>query len=245
MFELDNDSILEGLDRDGYFIYDLEGSIDIYQAARAEYEKTCNERRVFSSTKKFNLDELQRTQAITKYAIGPVNGSNEPIAQFLVTTYLANFESTYPVIYQLAKILVETRNSLTNVRLDFGSNPEKDLFWNAIRLHHYPIGGGFMQKHIDTGFPAALKESGIPYLQASCCLSVKGKQFESGGGYVVNKRTNQKVYTDCDKEAIRFVFFDGSIEHGVDVPSNSEELNLDGKKGRVALFTNLYKFSSN
>ena len=245
MIELDNDSILNGIEKDGYFLYDIEGSANIYKAARTEYEIACRTRKVYSSTNKFKLSDLERRQTITKYAIGPENGSHEPIAQFLITTYLANFASLYPTIYKLSEKLVETRNMLTNVKPDFGTNPEKDQFWNAIRLHHYPIGGGFMQRHIDTGFPAILKKSGVPYLQASCCLSVKGEQYQSGGGYVINKRTHEKVYTDCEKEVIRFIFFDGSVEHGVDVPSKDRELDLDGEKGRVALFTNLYTYKQN
>ena len=243
MFVLDNDSILNGLEKDGYFLYDIEDSANIYKAARAEYEIACRGRKVCSSTTKFKLSDLQRLQAITKYAIGPETGSNEPIAQFLITTYLANFESLYPTMHKLSNQLVETRNLLTKVKPDFGANPKKDKFWNAIRLHHYPIGGGFMQRHIDTGFPAILERSGVPYLQASCCMSVKGEHYQSGGGYVINKRTKEKIYTDCETEGIRFVFFDGSVEHGVDVPSKDKELNLDGEQGRVALFTNLYTYT--
>lgn len=240
MFKLDYSCIVDEILERGYCVRDIENSTGLYDNVRGEAIGLQERLVAKASTSKFSREELGNVEGIQKYAVGPQNGSGENIAQFLITTYLGEISKTAPTLQKVSQELVRIRNILTDLDPKFGNNVT-DGFWNALRIHHYPAGAGFMQRHRDQGFPEALEKCGIRYLQVSTCLSVKGEDFHGGGGYVVDRRTGVKQYTDVPQRVIRLVFFDGSCEHGVDVPSPGVSMTLDGSKGRLALFSNLYK----
>jgi len=96
-------------------------------------------------------------------------------------------DSRFPQLGSLFQLMLGVRNQLMRVRADFGSDPEKDRFWNACRIHHYPRGGGFMAMHKDTHFPQLIESHlGKPFYQVAVLLSQKNEHFHSGGGFVVD-----------------------------------------------------------
>ena len=112
-----------------------------------------------------------------KLAIGSSNGVGEKYAQLLQTTYFAENDARYPALRDIFAGLIGLRNDVLGVQHDFGSQPERDGFWNACRVHHYPRGGGFMSGHKDTHFPAVLGKAGHPFLQVMLLLSERGYRF--------------------------------------------------------------------
>jgi hypothetical protein len=70
--------------------------------------------------------------------------------------------------------MIVVRNKSMRVNASFGEQPERDRFWNACRVHHYPRGGGFMVAHKDTHFPAAIgSQIGKPLYQVWCYSAAK------------------------------------------------------------------------
>lgn len=169
--------------------------------------------------------------------IGSQNGVGEAYAQLLQAVYFDPLTAPYPALGELFTFMNVLRNQLMKVAPDFGDRPERDKFWNACRVHHYPRGGGFMTKHRDTYFP--LKLGDLPFYQVMVPLSVKGRDFVDGGGVLVTKQ-GEKLNTDEVAGLGSVVIFDGRIQHAVEDVDPQEVMNFQDELGRLAAFSNLY-----
>ena len=178
---------------------------------------------------------------IRKLAIGSSNGVSDPYAQFLQSTYFSSKSLKLQSLSKLAKILIQIRNQLSGLPLDFGENPSKDKFWNASRVHHYPSGGGFMSRHTDPHFTQVMKNNNIPFLQLVLVLSKKGKDFTNGGGYIIPRENDKLINLEDEFSFGDIVIFDGSIEHGVDTVDSHIIPDLNSKNGRLSLMVGLYE----
>ena len=170
-----------------------------------------------------------------------------PIAQLLRTTYLPSsiefLSKSQSNIFKLSKYLVVLRNLLSDLPLEFGYFPKKEKFWNASRIHHYPVGGGFMSRHIDETFPSIMKDAKIPFLQVSVSLSLRSRDYFQGGGYVIDKQNQTKIYTDRTFESPSSItIFDGSGVHGVEEVDPSKIFTFEPTKMRAALFASTYPY---
>lgn len=115
----------------------------------------------------------------------------ENISQVLQTTYFSENTFSHSDISDAAKILIKVRNFLSGLPENFGSNPRLDGFLNAIRVHHYPSGGGHMQKHRDNYFSNALESKSNAYAQVCMLLSNKSTHFDTGCFSVFDKHDNR------------------------------------------------------
>lgn len=176
-----------------------------------------------------------------KLAIGSKNGVGDPYAQFLQTTYFGRNGNGSPHIKGLFDRMVVLRNRATQLNDSFGEDPELDGFWNARRIHHYPRGGGFMMRHRDTHFPAALQKSDAPFLQMMVLLSEKGFDFHEGGGFVESS-SGERRFPEDDFGVGSIVFFDERTFHGVDDIDPYEVCQFNAPSGRFAAFVNLYAY---
>jgi hypothetical protein len=172
-----------------------------------------------------------------KLAISSTNGIGEPYAQFLQSMYFDHQRSAYPNLNRLFKFVIELRNELMDVRKDFGDDPDRDGFWNACRVHHYPSGGGFMVMHRDTFFPKALGE--YSFYQLLVPFSVKGRDFTSGGGVVVDKN-GVKHNTDEIGGLGSILVYDGRTLHGVEDVDPEEIVDFNSPRGRLSIVCNPY-----
>ncbi len=172
-----------------------------------------------------------------KYTIGSRNGVGEAYAQLLQTMYFDASSAQYPALTDVFGVIIALRNALMQVAAGFGSDPQRDGFWNACRVHHYPRGGGFMMLHRDTYFPVKLGD--LPFYQVMVPLSVKGRDFQEGGGVVVT-RSGERLNTDDVAGLGSVVVFDGRIQHGVEDVDPSAILDFGDDGGRLAAFANLY-----
>lgn len=228
----------EVLDK-GYAIYTDASLAALGNSARTEYLSNFYKLKIHSPREKFHYTSLD-SQPWRKFAISSANGVGEPYAQFLQTTYFSEKDSRYPALREAFKYLISFRNKMLDLSEDFGSNPKKDSFWNACRVHHYPKGGGFMVEHQDTHFPKILHSSELPFLQVMMILSKKGTDFSEGGNYIRNRNQDQ-IYPEDLAGIGSIVMFDGGIVHGVQDVDPDGILDFSQPSGRFAAFVNLYE----
>jgi hypothetical protein len=226
---------------------DLRGYLIIHDA---EIERTCTDAReeylrcLQSSTLnptrlKFHYSVLAKAPW-RKLAIGSSTGLGEPYAQNLQSIYFDADDPNYPALGSLFKTMLLIRNKLMGVDPSFGSNPERDRFWNACRIHHYPRGGGFMAKHQDTHFPNVIgTQIGKPFYQVCVLLSRKNCDFFSGGGVVYDSDKN-KIDLETAGGFGSLILFDGRTYHGVDDVDLDQVIDFSRGDGRLAAFVNLY-----
>lgn len=242
-FEVDLETIQSDLKNKGVYILEDRHLSSLVIEARNEYIHAFDQLPMHAPAEKFTVMDLQ-DKPWRKLAIGASNGLGESYAQFLQTTYFYEKSTQYPYLVELFSKMIFLRNTLLNLPIDFGSDPERDSFWNACRVHHYPSGGGFMMAHKDTHFPKALALSNFPFLQIMIPLSQRGKDFNTGGGFFIEKNANQKNFFETPSSLGQVILFDGSIIHGVDDVDGDKVVDFQTKSGRFAAFVNVYQFYS-
>ena len=235
---MNKEKILTKINKSGFVILNNILDKKIIKMARSEYLKALDHLTIHPPIQKFIPSQLKKSPW-RKLAIGSKIGSGESYAQLLQTTYFYQNDLNYPNLSKLFNEIVAIRNLLTNLPCDYGLNFNKDDFWNACRVHHYPQGGGHMAVHQDTLFPSLLKDFEIPFIQILIPLSRRGIDFHSGGGYII--KNNKKYFFERQYNIGSIIIFDGSIFHGVDDIDLDKLINFDSKKGRIAIFVNLYK----
>lgn len=223
----------------GFAIFSSPELKNLGLLAREEYLKKFAKLPIHSPREKFHYSILD-SAPYRKFAISSANGVGEPYAQFLQTTYYSEKDRNYPNLINVFRELIKFRNQMLGQLIDFGSQPIRDGYWNACRVHHYPKGGGFMVEHKDTHFPKVLKESSLPFLQVMMALSIKGKDFLEGGNYI-RTREGKQIFPEDIAEIGSLIMFDGGITHGVQDVDPDSVLNLESKTGRFAAFVNLYE----
>jgi len=206
--------------------------------ARSEYFRSLESEQSHPPLEKFKPIELVE-KPWRKFAIGSKSGSGEPYSQLLQTTYFSEKCSDYPVLSKVFGRMINIRNKLTKMPVNYGSNLDEDDFWNACRVHHYPCGGGHMAAHRDTLFPRLLKEFEFPFIQMMVTLTTRKYDFNLGGGYIVDKQ-GETVFFENESNAGSLIFFNGETVHGVEDVDPDLLLDMNSKSGRVALFVNLY-----
>ena len=150
-------------------------------------------------------------------------------------------------IYKLRKYFVylcKLRNLLLGKNQNFCVDSPVGTIYSLSRIQYYPSGGGFMATHKDDRGQRVNKKSGLKnYFQILFLMTKKGKDFETGGGYIIknNKRIIHDDYTDQGD----IIIYDGNIEHGVSTIDSYLPLNNDNKrlKGRFVLAVNFYNTS--
>jgi hypothetical protein len=227
------------LDKDGYLIVKADSIVSLCQPARAEYEQYLRSSKLHAPSERFDFHELE-VAPWRKLAIGSRNGLGNPYAQNLQSIYFNPSDARTPALGKLFSTMLGVRNQLMRVDRDFGSRPDRDRFWDACRIHHYPRGGGFMAQHKDTHFPKVMSsQSGLPFYQVSVLLSRKSVDFNTGGGFVVG-HANKKVDVEVEGGFGALVIFDGRAFHGVDDIDLDQVIDFSRPDGRLAAFVNLY-----
>jgi hypothetical protein len=237
-----NDELAEirsSLDKNGWAAFTCSLFTDLGILARSDYLKSMSLTELHAPDESFGPADLEE-HPWRKLAIGSRNGLGEPYAQLLQTTYFDEEGIQFNGLTTLFREMRILRNSLLDIPPDFGTNRARDRFWNACRIHHYPIGGGFMMEHRDTHFPRALAGSNLPFLQVMMLLSSKGSNFSTGGGFVVN-RDGERLDFENEFGIGTLILFDGSIRHGVSDVDRHEILDFHSPRGRIAAFVNVYE----
>ncbi len=237
----------------GYAFFDHPELANLIEAARDVYVRDFPNISPHAQSHKFEYSDLVKKKYWKKFAIGSSNGTGAPYAQFLVTTYVTDVgEDNH--LQLLFVLLFKMRNLLIGLPEDFGSTPSRDMYWNASRIHTYPAGGGFMLGHKDTHFLKQVKRERSTYekkmndsefkvTHVSCPLSVRGTDFDEGGFWIRDRKTEEKVFLEKKGDRLdKLLFFDGNCEHGVDSVDPGTILSLSNVNGRTTCLSNLYAY---
>ena len=239
--KLDHDQIKVELEDKGFYILENSSIAEVIPHARSEYLNLFSKLKIHPPRERFTHTDLKE-KPWRKLAIGSTNGLGESYAQLLQTTYFDEQSNQHPNLRKLFSFMIEMRNQLLGLALDFGSNPVRDLYWNACRVHHYPAGGGFMMAHKDTHFPQVLEKSGHPFLQIMIPLSIRGNDFVTGGGFIVEKKTKKKIFFETERSLGNVIIFNGGgVIHGVDDVDGDKIIDFQSSTGRFAAFINVYQ----
>src|SRR5476649_1917929 len=136
---LNVDEIDRHLDRDGYMIVKTDAIALLCPDARAEYEECFRTLKLHAPRERFDFHELA-VAPWRKLAIGSRNGLGNPYAQNLQSIYFNPLDERTPALGKLFRTMLSIRNQLMRVDQTFGSQPDRDRFWDACRVHHYPRG---------------------------------------------------------------------------------------------------------
>ena len=236
---IDPERVDEQLDKCGYLVIKDAELARVCSSARAEYDQCLQNSKPHAPRESFHYNSLYK-RPWRKLAIGSSNGLGNPYAQNLQSIYFDANDANYPALGSLFKFMLAVRNRMMRVDSSFGDNPERDRFWNACRVHHYPRGGGFMAVHKDSHFPSVISaQLGKPFYQVSVLLSRKNTDFFSGGGFVINSQ-NDKVDLETKGGFGSLILFDGRAYHGVEDIDLDQVIDFSRPDGRLAAFVNLY-----
>ncbi|WFU83854.1 hypothetical protein QA645_14245 [Bradyrhizobium sp. CIAT3101] len=237
--EIDPAEIDRELNSNGYMIFRDPEIAQTSVQARAEYVRCLQASKLHPTREKFHYTTLA-SEPWRKLAIGSSNGLGESYAQNLQSIYFDANDKNYPALGSLFKTMIQIRNKLMGVDLSFGSDPERERFWDACRVHHYPRGGGFMATHRDTHFPQVISaEIAKPFYQICVLLSRKNTDFFTGGG-VIYDGNKQRIDLETDAGFGALVLFDGRTYHGVEDVDLDQVIDFSRTDGRLAAFVNLY-----
>lgn len=239
MTAIDPVKIDNALNSNGYLIVHDPELEQLSLKARAEYDRCLQASKLHATREKFHYSVLAR-EPWRKLAIGGSNGLGYQYAQNLQSIYFDANDKNYPALGSLFTTMIQIRNKLMGVDLSFGSDPERERFWDACRVHHYPRGGGFMATHRDTHFPQVISaEIAKPFYQICVLLSRKNTDFFTGGG-VIYDGNKQRVDLETDAGFGALVLFDGRTYHGVEDVDLDQVIDFSRTDGRLAAFVNLY-----
>lgn len=236
LVDIDLDSIRKEVAENAYSVVRPRGFTELCEAARQDWLQAMERTEMQPPRKSFSYPDLKKGPW-RKLAISSTNGIGEPYAQFLQSMYFDHHRSEYKNLNKLFKFVIEFRNRLMDVRPDFAEDPDRDGFWNACRVHHYPSGGGFMVLHRDTYFPVALGE--YAFYQLLVPFSVKGRDFNTGGGVVIDKN-GVKHNTDELGGMGSILVYDGRTLHGVEDVDPEEIVDFHSPRGRLSVVCNPY-----
>jgi len=103
-------------------------------------------------------------------------------------------------------------------------NSPKDGIIQRFHLMNYPLGSGFISRHVDP--------TKIVKITAGIYITEYGKNYDSGGFYVLNKK-RKKINIDKHIKSSDMVLFYASMPHGVDNISKSKiKSKKDFENGR-------------
>ncbi|MBO8219573.1 hypothetical protein [Prochlorococcus marinus] len=209
------------IDKNGYFIAKKLISNEWYHSCRKEAIEYFNK----YSCKKNDLPTALRGNVSAGMA--DLLGYEKNTAWHLFR--YCGFRWNKPNI-ELIKVL-ETSHSLSRIRnviygndLEYGDFIEENNFFTYTSLSLYPLGGGFLNKHIDFKPSWNIK----PMIHFKVELTHKGKDYNNGGLYLTDKSNNSICLSDY-VDPTDIIFFEGSQPHEIK-PTGS------GKLGRIAFF---------
>ena len=175
-----------------------------------------------------------------KLLIGGQNHNGQYLTRFFRTFYNPMWEDDSYGLHRAFKLMIKIRNLLCKLPIDFALDKiEPNGLWSATRIHQYPTGGGYFERHRDYVLTEVNKEHHLSFYQVILNMSTYGEDFKQGGGYVLSK--GKKVLFERDFQVGDILIYDEHTIHGVDEIDPHKGLCLDKVCGRLTAFVSLYK----
>lgn len=143
-----------------------------------------------------------------------------------------DFGGERPYLQALAGL----RNRLAGLPEGFAFEGVEDGQLSIPSIVHYPVGGGYLQTHED---PPSTQRAVV-----TAILSELGSDYESGGLYVDDPKTGERVLLDSQLEVGDVYMINPAITHGVAPVDADEPLAFDSGSGRWMMFSALVPFAS-
>lgn len=125
--------------------------------------------------------------------------------------------------------IFDFKRKITNFpNLSYLNNTPRDGFVSRIIMHHYPLGGGFMEEHTDP-------VNDYNPIQTIIQASEKGKDYITGGLYVKDQETNNEIFIDDMFEIGDMIVFNPNISHGVKPIDSHLKTDWKVEKGRYLI----------
>lgn len=112
--------------------------------------------------------------------------------------------------------------------LGYLENRPQDGFVSRVIIHHYPLGGGFMEEHTDP-------VNDYNPIQTIIQASDKGKDYTTGGLYVKDQETNNEIFIDDIFEIGDMIVFNPNLSHGVKPIDIELQTDWSVEKGRYLI----------
>lgn len=127
------------------------------------------------------------------------------------------------------------RNKIAELPTEYATQQiEPDHFITLSSVAQYPLGGGYLSKHVD------------PLNKQFCviisCLSEKGPDFPKGGLYI--EVNNERIYLDDEIEIGDVYLMNPSTIHGVEPIDEGDQPEWSNEKGRWILFPSLVELKT-
>jgi hypothetical protein len=173
---------------------------------------------------------------LVKWSIGGQSVVQSGLPRFMVSVYNTFFSEDKYGLHSNFETLIQVRDTLAN-RLPMLDDKLLPARYNGCRLQIYPAGGGFMGAHVDSR-AMDTNNGKNDYIQLVMLLTQKGKDYQSGGAYVVHR--DRFIDVEADTLSGDVIVYNGDTIHGVadiDPQITFDRVRL---KGRVVSLVTIY-----
>lgn len=235
--EIDVDALLTDVRRDSYQV--IRGLLDA-ESIREGVAQLKARFRIEDDNGSLDIRPEQIMGNFQKWAAGMMSPKSTSLARLFRCFYNPLWCEDIYLLHQPFTALVELRNYLQGIDLDYAKNVEENGLYSAVRIQNYPLGGGFMQAHTDyIGVDNLEKTDVKKFVQVLMVMSEKGVDYERGGAFI--ERDGERIFTEAGCQIGDVVVYDGATIHGVEDIDPHLPLKVNEVNGRVAGFATLYK----
>ncbi len=144
-------------------------------------------------------------------------------------------------IHDVGRKYMLARNKILGLEPGYATDQiENSGIWSALRVQHYPRGGGFLVPHQDTVISTTQKWSGMKkFIQLLLPLSEKGIDYKKGGGFVDVE--GRRVLVDDQCVLGDMVMYSGLQVHGVQEIDPDMPFDMDVRFGRQVMMCSFFK----
>lgn len=132
--------------------------------------------------------------------------------------------------------LAGLRNRLAGLGENFAYDRIEDGQLSIPSVVHYPVGGGYLQRHED---PPSTQRAVV-----TAILSELGSDYESGGLYADDPESGDRVMLDGELRAGDVYLINPAMTHGVAPVDPGKPLDFAAADGRWMMFSALVSFGS-
>lgn len=187
-------------------------------------------------------DSVRNINCFQKLLIGELSQTERYASRFFRTIYNPMWhEDTFEMRDTIFRKMTLVRNRLINREDEYATTKIEDNgMWTATRVHQYPVGGSFFSGHKDFVIADVSDKVGEKeFYHIIVNMTKKGKDFETGGGYV--EIDNNRYNLDDIFEVGDIIIYDRNSIHGVEEIDPHKKLDISTFNGRVTAFVSLYK----
>lgn len=175
-----------------------------------------------------------------KWSIGTGRGEHRErtYARLIRVIFTPLFDDDRYGLHDLLRRIAVVRNQMLGLPPGYAIDCVEEGKWTAARILQYPVGGGFIDAHVDTATVDAVPSGAANYIQILMVLTERGVDYERGGAYL--DFHGERVDLESHVALGDLVLYDEQTVHGVADIDPHRLFDTSTLCGRVAGFANLY-----